>query len=87
MLEGQDPFRTCGSQKFNGSHRKRCQELIGIPRRFMNAEDGFVFPTENLLLNPRGADWSLSLWLFLTQDSTGKYRTIITRGHKVITIY
>lgn len=84
MPEGQDPFRSSGTQTFSASHRKRCQELIGIPRRFMNAEDGFVFPAENLLPTPRGADWSLSFWLFLTQDSTGKYRTIITRGHKVI---
>ena len=65
------------------SHRKRCQELIGSPRRFMNMEDGFVFPAEHLLCNPgRGTDFSLSFWLYLTQDSTGKYRTILTRGHK-----
>jgi hypothetical protein len=64
------------------AHRKRCQELIGNPRRFMNMEDGFVFPAEHLLSNPRGSDFSITFWLYLTQDSTGKYRTILTRGHK-----
>jgi len=64
------------------SHRKRCQELIGSPRRFMNMEDGFVFPAEHLLANPRGSDFSITFWLYLTQDSTGKYRTILTRGQR-----
>lgn len=67
----------------DGNQRKRCQELIGSPRRFLHLEDGFVFPADQLLCNPgRVSDFSLSMWLYLTQDSTGQYRTIITRGHK-----
>mmetsp|Transcript_83789 Transcript_83789/g.236753 ORF Transcript_83789/g.236753 Transcript_83789/m.236753 type:complete len:3060 (-) Transcript_83789:463-9642(-) len=63
-------------------HRRRCQEIIGAPRRFMNMEDGMQIPAEQLLANSKGPDFSITFWLCLTQDSTGKPRVILTRGHK-----
>ena len=62
------------------SHRRRCQELIIAPRRFMNMEDGLAVPAEQLLANSKGPDFSITLWLFLTQDSTGRPRAVLTRG-------
>jgi hypothetical protein len=63
-------------------HRRRCQEIITAPRRFVNMEDGMQIPAEQLLANSKGPDFSITFWLYLSQDSTGKRRTILTRGYK-----
>ncbi|GMH91868.1 hypothetical protein TL16_g12176 [Triparma laevis f. inornata] len=62
--------------------RKRCQELIGAPKQFCGAEDGMKFGPELLLHNSKGSDFSIAFWLYLTQDSTGKHRSLVVRGHK-----
>lgn len=62
------------------SHKRRCQELVSSPRRLMNMEDGFVFPAEHVLSNPRGSDFSITFWLLLAQDRTGHHRTVLARG-------
>jgi hypothetical protein len=64
------------------SHRRRCQELLTSPRRFLNMEDGLTIPAEQLLHNSKGPDFSLTFWLFLTQDATGKPRAVLTRGSR-----
>ena len=38
-----------GSDLQRPGHRRRCQELIGAPRRFVNMEDGMQVPAEQLL--------------------------------------
>lgn len=63
-------------------HKRRCQELVGSPRRLMNMEDGLVFPAEQVLNNPRGSDFSITFWLLLGQDRTGHHRTVLARGHR-----
>ncbi|GMH96967.1 hypothetical protein TrST_g6277 [Triparma strigata] len=63
-------------------HRKRCQELIGSPKQFCGSEDGMKFGPELLLHNSKGSDFSIAFWLYLTQDSTGKHRSLVVRGHK-----
>ena len=45
-------------------------------------EDGMQIPAEQLLANSKGPDFSITFWLYLSQDSTGKRRTILTRGYK-----
>jgi hypothetical protein len=48
-------------------HRRRSQELIGAPRRFVNMEAGLVFQAEALLVTPKGSDFSITFWIYLTQ--------------------
>ncbi|CAM9106802.1 unnamed protein product, partial [Hapterophycus canaliculatus] len=62
------------------SHKRRSQELVSGPRRFMNMEDGLIFPAEHVLSNPRGSDFSITFWLLLAQDRTGHHRTVLARG-------
>lgn len=63
-----------------GSHKRRCQELVSSPRRLMNMDDGLMFSAEDVLSNPRSADFSITFWLLLLQDRTGHHRTVLARG-------
>jgi hypothetical protein len=73
-----------GAKNNNGSAgpKRRSQELIAGPKRFVNVEDGMCFSADTLLHNPRGnlSDFSITFWLYLTQDSTGKHRVVMYRG-------
>lgn len=60
---------------------RRNQEIVGGPRRFVNMEDGIFLPADQVITNPKGGpDFSITLWLMLTQDSTGKQRVVFFRG-------
>ena len=60
---------------------KRSQELIGAPRRF-GQEDGVKIPSNHLIQNAKGDDFSVAFWVNLSQDATGKHRSLIVRGYK-----
>jgi len=61
-------------------HRRRCQELLTSPRQFVHMEDGLTIEADQLLHNSKGPDFSMTFWLYLTQDSTGQPRAVLTRG-------
>ncbi|GMI41280.1 hypothetical protein TeGR_g2351, partial [Tetraparma gracilis] len=63
------------------NNSRRCQELVSNPKRF-SSEDGMKFQPEQLLHNNKGSDFSIAFWLYLTQDCTGKHRSLVVRGHK-----
>lgn len=62
------------------SQHRRCQEIISTPMRLMNVEDGIQVGPERIISNPKGSDFSLTFWLFVSQNVTGHHRIILLRG-------
>jgi hypothetical protein len=41
-----------------------------------------LVPSEQLLANSKGPDFSITFWVYLTQEATGKPRVVLARGHR-----
>lgn len=70
------------SPKMAGAAR-RSQELIVAPRRFSSIEPGVSFQADEILSTSKCSDFSITAWVYLTQDSTGGQRVVFIRGNAI----
>ena len=71
-------------EKESRGGRRRCQELITSPRKFTQTSQALTFIPQDTPSGSKQAEFSMSFWLYLNFEFTGKPRSLVSRVYRTM---